>query len=72
MGKALLKEIIINKEWCKGCNICAHFCPKQVLALDEFDKARVKDSESCSVCRLCEIMCPDLAIEVRGETTYAN
>lgn len=67
MGKNILKEIIINKEWCKGCGICVHFCPKEVLALDDNDKSSVKNPEKCSVCRLCELRCPDLAIEVRGE-----
>jgi len=33
------KRVIINRDWCKGCGICVAFCPKEVLVLDEQDKA---------------------------------
>ena len=54
----------INTDWCKGCGICAAFCPKNVLELDENGKAKVARPEDCVACRLCELRCPDLAIEV--------
>ena len=25
------KKLVINPAWCKGCGICAAFCPKKVL-----------------------------------------
>lgn len=59
------KEIIINREWCKGCGICVSFCPKEVLELDEEDKAKWAHPENCIACGLCELRCPDLAIELR-------
>ena len=34
MAKKKLKEHHINRDWCKGCGICVHFCPKKVLELD--------------------------------------
>jgi 2-oxoglutarate ferredoxin oxidoreductase subunit delta len=58
-------EISINREWCKGCNICVAFCPEQVLALDEHEKAVVTALDKCTLCKICELHCPDLAIEVR-------
>jgi 2-oxoglutarate ferredoxin oxidoreductase subunit delta len=67
MVKSSLKKHLINREYCKGCRICVHFCPKEVLALDEDDKAVVLKPENCIACRLCELRCPDLAIEI--ETT---
>ena len=67
MGKPTLKKHLINREWCKGCGICVHFCPKNVLALDEEDKAVMARREDCICCQLCELRCPDLAIEVTCE-----
>jgi len=64
MARPRLKQHVINREWCKGCGICVHFCPKQVLALDESDKVVVVKPDDCICCRMCEFRCPDLAIEV--------
>jgi len=64
MPRQKLKEIVINREWCKGCSICVKLCPKQVLELDKVEKATVMRPEDCIVCKLCELRCPDLAITV--------
>jgi len=67
MAKQQLLEIVINREWCKGCGICVHFCPKKVLELDNFDKAVAVRPEDCICCRMCELRCPDLAVTVETE-----
>ncbi len=67
MEEIKLKEHSINWEWCKGCGICVHFCPKDVLELNAKDKAYAKAPENCIACRLCESICPDLAIEIITE-----
>ncbi len=54
-------EIHIRVEFCKGCNICVHACPKNCLALEK-SKVVVVDAESCTGCALCELLCPDFAI----------
>ena len=59
-----MKEHRINRSWCKGCGICAAFCPKNVLDLDETDKAAAVRLGDCIACGL---MCPDLAIDVITE-----
>lgn len=64
MAKSKLSEIKINREWCKGCNICVHFCPTRVLELDMEQKAAAVRKEDCICCRICEFRCPDLAIEI--------
>ncbi len=58
------RRIEVNPDWCKGCNVCVAFCPKQVLALDERGKAYVANIDACIWCRECELRCPDLAVTV--------
>lgn len=58
------KRVEINPELCKGCGICAAFCPKKSLTLTDHDKAVWTDPEKCEHCGLCELRCQDLAIEV--------
>ncbi len=59
-------DLHIKKDWCKGCNICVAFCPKDVLTLDKNGKIEIKDIDSCISCGLCELRCPDLAIFLGG------
>lgn len=61
---------VIREKWCKGCNICVAFCPKQVLSLRS-GKVFAERPEDCIGCRMCELRCPDFAIEVhqKGEET---
>jgi 2-oxoglutarate ferredoxin oxidoreductase subunit delta len=67
MAKLKLKTHLINRDWCKGCGICVHFCPKKVLELDDQDKVVAVRPQDCVCCKLCELRCPDLAIEVQTE-----
>ena len=51
-------------ERCKVCGICAAFCPKQVLAVNEVEKIEAVAEENCIKCGQCEMRCPDYAIFV--------
>ncbi|MBN2055839.1 4Fe-4S binding protein [bacterium] len=55
--------ITIKTEWCKGCEICVEFCPKNVLAMERA-KAVVRQPDACIACMQCELLCPDFAISV--------
>ena len=63
-------RIEIDKALCKGCQICAEVCPRDVLVMaDAPDKwegtlAEIKNIDTCTACMLCEIECPDYAIRV--------
>jgi 2-oxoglutarate ferredoxin oxidoreductase subunit delta len=59
-------KIEIHEAWCKGCDLCVAFCPKDVLALER-GVAVVKDLEQCTACNICELLCPDFAIKVLKE-----
>lgn len=55
------KKLVIDDAWCKGCGICAAFCPKQVLEIRK-EKVRIQNAEACVFCGQCELRCPDYAI----------
>ncbi len=65
MTKKVLKKVIIDKKWCKGCGICVTFCPTKSLKL-KYEKAEFVDPEACIECGLCELRCPDFAIYLGG------
>jgi 2-oxoglutarate ferredoxin oxidoreductase subunit delta len=64
-------EHVIREKWCKGCNICIAFCPKQVLVLKN-GKVFAAHPEACIGCRFCELRCPDFAIEIKEKKVESN
>jgi 2-oxoglutarate ferredoxin oxidoreductase subunit delta len=55
------KELTIHPEWCKGCNICVEFCPRNVLVLEK-GKIVIANPLHCVYCGICEKLCPDYAV----------
>ena len=41
---------------CKGCGICAAFCPKKVLAVNELEKIEAVAPENCIQCGQCDAL----------------
>lgn len=68
-----MAEITIDKKCCKGCNICLSACPKKIFVKSKkrnnYGTAMpdVKAPEDCIECRMCERLCPDGAIDVKGD-----
>ena len=58
-------KIDIYRDWCKSCGLCAAFCPRECLSLDEEGNPVVTRSDRCTGCGWCELHCPDFAISVR-------
>jgi len=64
-----VKDIKINLDWCKGCQICQQLCPKNVYDVNKMGKPTPTRIEECVYCRMCELRCPDLAITITPEDT---
>jgi len=65
-----MPKIRVDKDRCKGCELCNSACPQQIIAMSKelnvkgYFYARVNRPSRCIGCRLCAIVCPDVAIEV--------
>lgn len=63
-------KIKINKERCKGCNICITVCPKGSIKIcNDYNSKGLHyvtfvENKECTGCSICAINCPDVAIEV--------
>jgi 2-oxoglutarate ferredoxin oxidoreductase subunit delta len=55
----------IYRAWCKECGLCAAFCPRGCIEMDENGRPQITHPERCTGCGWCELHCPDFAISVR-------
>jgi 2-oxoglutarate ferredoxin oxidoreductase subunit delta len=66
-------NIVIDEEWCKGCYLCVHSCPKKIFGKSKRRNGRgytlpqLTALENCSSCKSCEFTCPEFAITVEKE-----
>jgi 2-oxoglutarate ferredoxin oxidoreductase subunit delta len=66
-------SITIDRELCKGCQVCIEFCPRKVISIDTrvnaagYLPATPSHNEECTGCSACAVVCPDVAIEVYRE-----
>jgi 2-oxoglutarate ferredoxin oxidoreductase subunit delta len=65
------KEYLIDifRGWCKCCGICAAFCPRGCIRMNEDGSPVVVDASRCTGCGWCELHCPDFAISVRARNS---
>lgn len=68
-----MKNVIFNKERCKGCELCIITCPKKIIELSDtinskgFKPAQKKADSECIGCAFCATICPEVAITVIEE-----
>lgn len=67
----VLGAVVVNKERCKGCNLCVVACPAGVLALKSkevndrgYHFAYSANDDACIGCASCAAVCPDGCIRV--------
>lgn len=63
-------RIEVNERYCKGCELCVHVCPPEVLGLD-MSRLTPKGyhpatliADGCTGCAVCAVACPEAAITV--------
>ena len=66
-----MSRIAFIEERCKGCQLCANVCPKNIVRLSaRFNRQGYRvaepgeNAEECIGCASCAIICPDVAIRV--------
>ena len=71
-------KIIVDKELCKGCQLCVSVCPQKVINTSkklnqkgyypaDYIETNENEDRKCTGCTMCAIVCPEVAIEVYRE-----
>lgn len=62
--------IVVDTEKCKGCDLCVHVCPTNVICLTPgvngkgYNFAYMENPDACTGCTNCALVCPDSVITV--------
>jgi 2-oxoglutarate ferredoxin oxidoreductase subunit delta len=67
-------RIVVDKEMCKGCELCTLVCPFDLIRMADHYNAKgyrpatlVDPEVRCTGCMLCAMICPDAVITVFRE-----
>ncbi|MBI2438296.1 MAG: 4Fe-4S dicluster domain-containing protein [Lentisphaerae bacterium] len=66
-------RVTIDRELCKGCELCIGVCPLQLLSMTAtlnrkgYHAAETSRAKECSGCLKCARMCPEAVIEIWNE-----
>ncbi len=62
--------IVVDREKCKGCELCVVACPTHVIELTKevngkgYRYAHMANPDACTGCTSCALVCPDSCITV--------
>ncbi|MDR1543733.1 MAG: 4Fe-4S binding protein [Prevotellaceae bacterium] len=62
--------VVVNEDYCKGCELCVEACPQKVLAMSPkvnskgYHFSMMEAVENCIGCMACGMVCPDACIAV--------
>jgi 2-oxoglutarate ferredoxin oxidoreductase subunit delta len=62
--------IVIDREHCKGCELCVSACPTDVIRMEKsvngkgYHFAYMENPDACTGCANCAVICPDGVITV--------
>lgn len=62
--------LFLQKNRCKGCEICIYICPRNILEKSEerniagHNPPSLISDGKCTFCHMCEYCCPDFSIYV--------
>lgn len=65
-----MPSVVIDREKCKGCELCVLACPQEIIRMSAdlnakgYFYAEIVEPSRCIGCRMCAVTCPDVAIEV--------
>lgn len=59
------KDILVDKEKCVDCGVCASLCITDALYIDKKDRSLEFDRDKCILCGFCQNCCPVDAIKLK-------
>jgi len=67
-----MPKVAIDKNRCKGCELCILYCPKEILEKDKELNIRgvlaavpkKKPDKECTGCKFCTLICPEACIKI--------
>lgn len=67
-------SVIIDRERCKGCQLCVGVCPQNVLHMEDgynnrgYHPVMLDEATAhCTGCGVCAVICPDVVFTVLRE-----
>jgi len=63
-----MARITFDRNLCKGCGLCAAFCPKKIISrahgFNALGFVPYEAGPGCTGCGNCALMCPDVVITI--------